>query len=571
MFDLKRLLQYEFFPAELPPCFNSDDLAANAQHAIQATSMLSREYSIPLIYSGYKSETARRKFAVPNPYHYCKAVDCIVQQEPTLKPIFEKSPYALTAPMDRVPKASQPYAKRSSSIAETKQEIELLYQDNRYEIRLDINSFFDNIYTHTIPWAIHGISVAKKKKNDRTLLGNQLDKHIRSMNYDQTNGILVGNALSRIVSEIILCTIDSQIHEQFPDVSCCRFVDDYYIYTKRSTQVQEIIAFIRGCLSKYELNFNESKLQINESPFLYGKPWIEQVKQYIHLQPDVFLSKLIMEYNTYKDIAIIKYGLTVIAQCRYTVTSWPAMQSRLINLWVRFPSLSDRILPILWKNKTLLKMRGFKAAIYSVIDEALLLNREQELIWATWFIKVFNIQISQDYMIRVLQSSNELAIIIMLDIICSSDAKNKPKILQQCRSLRDELIAEDIDDKGKSNTLMWTSHWLLAYEATRMKWLNLPNEDPFEFARKNTFFRELLLKSVKFYNPQFIYAEPSPYTKNYEYATRTELYASLSKLKKLIAERLKREGVDAQAELTEEEEALYEEFVDILEENEFVY
>ena len=571
MFDLKRLLQYEFFPAELPPCFNSDDLAANAQHAIQATSMLSREYSIPLIYSGYKSETARRKFAVPNPYHYCKAVDCIVQQEPTLKPIFEKSPYSLTAPMDRVPKASQPYAKRSSSIAETKQEIELLYQDNRYEIRLDINSFFDNIYTHTIPWAIHGISVAKKKKNDRTLLGNQLDKHIRSMNYDQTNGILVGNALSRIVSEIILCTIDSQIHEQFPDVSCCRFVDDYYIYTKRSTQVQEIIAFIRGCLSKYELNFNESKLQINESPFLYGKPWIEQVKQYIHLQPDVFLSKLIMEYNTYKDIAIIKYGLTVIAQCRYTVTSWPAMQSRLINLWVRFPSLSDRILPILWKNKTLLKMRGFKAAIYSVIDEALLLNREQELIWATWFIKVFNIQISQDYMIRVLQSSNELAIIIMLDIICSSDAKNKPKIMQQRRSLRDELIAEDIDDKGESNTLMWTSHWLLAYEATRMKWLNLPNEDPFEFARKNTFFRELLLKSVKFYNPQFIYAEPSPYTKNYEYATRTELYASLNKLKKLIAERLKREGVDAQAELTEEEEALYEEFVDILEENEFVY
>ena len=66
MFDLKRLLQYEFFPAELPPCFNSDDLAANAQHAIQATSMLSREYSSPLIYSGYKSETARRKFAVPN-------------------------------------------------------------------------------------------------------------------------------------------------------------------------------------------------------------------------------------------------------------------------------------------------------------------------------------------------------------------------------------------------------------------------------------------------------------------------------------------------------------------------
>lgn len=151
MFDLKRLLQYEYFPAELPPCFSSNDLAANAKHAIQATSKLSRECSIPLIYSGYKSETARRKFAVPNPYHYCKVVNFIVQQEPTLKPIFEKSSYSLTAPVDRVPKAAQPYAKRSSSIAETKQEIEVLYQDNRYEIRWDINSFFDNIYTHTIP------------------------------------------------------------------------------------------------------------------------------------------------------------------------------------------------------------------------------------------------------------------------------------------------------------------------------------------------------------------------------------------------------------------------------------
>ena len=49
MFDPKRLLQYEFFPAELPPCFNSDDLAANAQHAIQAASKLNRAYSIPAV------------------------------------------------------------------------------------------------------------------------------------------------------------------------------------------------------------------------------------------------------------------------------------------------------------------------------------------------------------------------------------------------------------------------------------------------------------------------------------------------------------------------------------------
>ena len=174
-------------------------------------------------------------------------------------------------------------------------------------------------------------------------------------------------------------------------------------------------------------------------------------------------------------------------------------------------------------------------------------------------------------MIRILQSSNDLAVIMMLDIICSSDAKKNAKILQQRRSLRDELIAEDTDDRGESNTLMWTSHWLLAYEATRMKWLNLPGEKPFDYAKKNAFFQELLQKGVKFYDPQFTYAEPSPYTRNYEYATRTELYASLAKLKKLIAKRLKREGAASQTELTEEENALYEEFVNVFEESEFVY
>lgn len=570
MFDLQRLLEYEFFPAELPPCFSSTTLATQAELAVQSVKKETVRYSIPLTYSGYKSETARRNFAVANPYHYCKAIDLIVQHEATLARIFAQSKYALTAPIEHPPIGAQPYAKRSSKISDTKREIESLYQNNRYEIRLDINSFFDNIYTHSIPWAIHGISVAKKSKNDQSLLGNQLDKCMQSLNYNQTNGILVGNALSRIVSEILLCTIDGQIHKQFPHVSCCRFVDDYYIYTTQSTQIQEIISFIRTSLSKYQLHFNENKLQINESPFLYGKPWVEKIKQYIHLQPDIFLSKLIMEYNNYRDIAIIKYGLTIVTQYRYDETNWAAMQSRLLNLWVRFPVLSDRIIAIMWKNKELVKKQKLKSAVYSIIDEALLLSRDQELIWAVWFAKVFDLTISQEYMVRILQSSNDLAIIIMLDIIFLSDCQDTPRILACRRNLRDKLIAENVDDDGHS-IVMWTSHWLLAYEATRMKWFNLPNEEPFEAAKKTSFFKDLLANKVEFYDHQFVYDEPSPRTKNYEYATRTELHECFNKLKNLISELSSQSGSDAQAMHTSEKDALFKKFIEIVEENEFVY
>lgn len=570
MFEIERLLQYEVFPAELPPCFTTADLAAHAREAISLTSSTGRDYSIPLTYNGYKFQSSRRKFAVPNPYHYCKAVDFLVRNESEFREIFEKSTYSLTAPNGRKPKPSQPYARRSSSIADTRREIEMLYQDNRYEIRLDISSFFDSIYTHSLPWAIHGMAKAKQKRTDKTLLGNQLDKLVRSMNYDQTNGILVGNAVSRIVSEVLLCTVDSAIRKRFPDIACCHFVDDYYIYTKDSGNIQEIISFVRTEFARYELSFNENKLQINESPFLYGKPWIDEIKQYIHLQPDVFLSKLIMEYNVHKDVSIIKYGLRIISECHYTEKNWPQMQSRLLNIWVRFPSLSDRILSILWQNKSLLKKNSLKDAIYSVIDESVRLNREQELVWAVWFIKVFDVQVSQKIMIQVLKCSNDLAVMIMLDIVSSRGRQKSSGILEQRKRIREEIDAADVDDSEKNNTVMWTSHWLLAYEANRQKWLNFP-DNPMEYARKNSFFKGLLEKGIKFYNPDFSYPEPAGRTKNHEYAKRSELFSEIRNLKKIIAMRIGQPNQQEQENLTREEAMLYERFISDLETDEQIY
>lgn len=69
----------------------------------------------------------------------------IVKNESQIKAILEKSKYSLTAPIERQPRQEQPYAKRSNTVLDTKREIECLFQENRYEIRLDINAFFDNI------------------------------------------------------------------------------------------------------------------------------------------------------------------------------------------------------------------------------------------------------------------------------------------------------------------------------------------------------------------------------------------------------------------------------------------
>ena len=65
--------------------------------------------------------------------------------------------------------------------------------------------------------------------------------------------------------------------------------------------------------------------------------------------------------------------------------------------------------------------------------------------------------------------------------------------------------------------------------------------------------------------------EPSQKTKNYEYATRSEMYTALNRLKKKIMERLKKEGIVDRFEMIPDEEELYEEFVRAWEQEESVY
>lgn len=211
-----------------------------------------------------------------------------------------------------------------------------------------------------------------------------------------------------------------------------------------------------------------------------------------------------------------------------------------------------------------------KDAIYSVIDESVRLNREQELVWAVWFIKVFDVQVSQKIMIQVLKCSNDLAVMIMLDIVSSRGRQKSSGILEQRKRIREEIDAADVDDSEKNNTVMWTSHWLLAYEANRQKWLNFP-DNPMEYARKNSFFKGLLEKGIKFYNPDFSYPEPAGRTKNHEYAKRSELFSEIRNLKKIIAMRIGQPNQQEQENLTREEAMLYERFISDLETDEQIY
>lgn len=72
--------------------------------------------------------------------------------------------------------------------------------DFTHLLHTDVTDCYCSLYTHSIPWAIHGLAAAKDGKKNATLLGNVVDSHIQAGRYGQTNGISQGSVLMDFVA-----------------------------------------------------------------------------------------------------------------------------------------------------------------------------------------------------------------------------------------------------------------------------------------------------------------------------------------------------------------------------------
>lgn len=546
MFKLENLLCNDFFPNELPPCFSTysiKDILSLPEIVQICDTEFNEKATSPLFFSGYKTESSRRKFAIPNFVMYMKLAKIIVDNSNKIFELLSKSNSAsLTAPISKEPKDNEAFSKKCKNFPESKLEIEKLYYCNQFELRLDITSFFDNIYTHSIAWAVETKNIAKKKSQDLTLLGNQLDILTRSMNNNQTNGILVGNALSRIISEIILCDVDKKIQADLKNIKYKRYVDDYYIYTENGYEIPNIISVIRKHLNDYELFLNENKIQINESPFIYGKPWIENIRQYIHLDPFTFFNKLIVNYKKYKDVSLLRYGLKIISLYSYSKEQWLSFEPKILNLLVTFPSLADIIINILLINKDYINKHNIKNAIYTIINSSVQLSYDQELIWMAWYIKVFQINISIEYSIKILEYDNVLANIILLDYLKTT--KNQIYKHNTILNWRREVASKMKAFQTQGQNVMESKYWLLAYEGTRNKWFNF-SDSTFNELNSNQSFVSLLRNDVFFYDNKYEYSMDNPKHNPY-YISRDEVIEKFNELKQCISEILGKDNPNAE-------------------------
>jgi hypothetical protein len=144
-------------------------------------------------------------------------------------------------------------------------------------LKLDISKCFESIYTHSLAWALIGKEVVKENLDTlKNTFSDRFDIFMQGINYNETNGIIIGPEFSRLFAELILQHIDKTISIQLEEFSLFhkvhyeifRYVDDYFIFYNEESEKDKIQECLQVCLRKYKLSFNSAKTETYKKPII---------------------------------------------------------------------------------------------------------------------------------------------------------------------------------------------------------------------------------------------------------------------------------------------------------------
>lgn len=173
--------------------------------------------------------------------------------------------------------------------------------DFQYIVKTDITDCYGSIYSHSIAWAIHGKSTAKKNREDKKYIGNIIDKALQDMHHGQTNGIPQGSSLMDFIAEIVLGYADKKLSEKLStlkiaksDYFILRYRDDYRIFINNPIVGDLITKCLCEVLISLGLKLNPEKTTSSQNIISMSvKPdklfWIQQKQQHSNVQKHMLI------------------------------------------------------------------------------------------------------------------------------------------------------------------------------------------------------------------------------------------------------------------------------------------
>ena len=521
--NVELLLQKGYFPKELPPPFTTKQFSNN-YHQIRnswdsykskcgrADSDLSREKTAKykrskcVSFSVPKKNYSRRTLDIPNPHHHTILCESICEHWEEINQFYKTSGISKSIPI--IWENGDRAVRTLKSFDEFKQACLIESYDKIYELKIDISWFYPTLYTHTIPWALHGKDVAKTN-NSTSLLGNLLDTNVRNCKHGQTTGIPTGPDTSLIIAEIVSCGMDQHLQEKIKSTKGCRYYDDIYLYFSTREEAERGLKTIQYILTDFQLSINEEKTNIDRVPSIFDDYWVIQLDLYKFRddESDIDTSsatkqrKDIERYfklafhlaDEYPRKAVLCYAITKFKRVVIMKENWNLFESLILKTAILNPSCLSFIVPLLvaYDNYDNLVNRQ---KIGNVVEEIVKINAKLghsfEISWALWLAKVFDIKINDSIAEDIFNSSDVIPILIALDL--------KSENLIDASVESSHLIKDLTDDS------LFEEKWLLTYESIIHKWLIPINSNPLD---NDEYFKILKGFDVKFYDDK-IKAEP---------------------------------------------------------------
>ncbi|MDD9265045.1 RNA-directed DNA polymerase [Bacillus toyonensis] len=507
---LQNFVEKGYFPPELIPPFTTKELSqhvnsiypslAGMNITINGEKISSSKHAIHTI---PKVLHQRRTLGIPNPFHQIKLMQTIVDNWQDIKSITSKSKYSLTKP--QVKKDLPRAINREHIFSEISSKLPILSAGYRYVLRTDISRFFPTIYTHSIPWACHGKTFAKKNRKN-THFGNALDTNIRNTQDQQTFGIPIGPDSSYIISEIIGSVMDVEIYKEL-STEGIRYTDDFYFFFNSLSEAEEGLTKLQKILKKFELEINPDKTEIYQLPQALEYNWTSEIRNYefhnkIRRQKTdlvTFFSKAFNFSKKYPNEYVLKYALARIRNELIHKENWEFYESLILNSMIAEPSVLPIALEIFLAYQKLgynLNSKKMGKTVNNLISYHSKLGHGYEVSWSLWLAKALNIKINRTAAKELSTIDDSIAALTALD-------------------LRDAgLISAGLNVNEWNNYLthenLYQEHWLFAYEAIKKGWLTTRTN----YITSDPFFSILWTKNIEFYDKSQITTPANPSINN---------------------------------------------------------
>ena len=307
-------------------------------------------------------------------------------------------------------------------------------------------------------------------------------------------GIPVGQDISRVIAEVVLGRVEKEM-KLSKNANGIRCIDDYEVGFMSEGAAAEFRHKLEHALAGFELALNGLKTVTLHLPQLLLDRWDAELREFdfgagftpiahepephdplglATFSPDLFQDvrkpeRLLLFFNKAIDLqhqypsdAVLRFSLMRLANLRITESCWPLYQDYLLHCALNQPEtlrvVSSNLLKAEFLDGNVVDRKRLKTVIDELVVSAASVGNSSTVTWALWMALLFDISVSARATKELSQSSD-------CAIACLSFEMRSRSLL--AKSFDVSLLTS----LASGSNSLYSSHWLLAYEAARNGWL----------------------------------------------------------------------------------------------------